>query len=123
MKNAAAPKRRMPWAVKQRLGFIGDRLMAGQTVRRSDLMEKFGISMPQASVDIRQFNKAHPGAMQYDRSKKVYVPYRINAPSRDTIAAAKSLIAADDAWLEEVVHRDPSMIRDVAAALIFERER
>jgi hypothetical protein len=40
---------------------------------------------------------------------------------RDTTAAAKGLAAADDAWLAEIVHRDPDMIRDVAAALIYER--
>lgn len=40
---------------------------------------------------------------------------------RDTTEAAKSLVAADDEWLRTVALRDPSMIRDVAAALIWER--
>jgi hypothetical protein len=42
---------------------------------------------------------------------------------RDTMAAAQALIAAPDDWLETIAHRDPGMIRDVAAALIFERSK
>lgn len=41
---------------------------------------------------------------------------------RDTSAAAKNLMTADDAWLREVAQRDPDMIRDVAAALVATRE-
>lgn len=40
---------------------------------------------------------------------------------RDTTAAAKSLMEADNDWLREVALRDPDMIRDVAAALIHAR--
>ena len=40
---------------------------------------------------------------------------------RDTTAAAKTLVEADDAWLREVALRDPGMIRDVAAALVHSR--
>jgi len=113
----------MRWAEKQRIGHIGERLMAGQTVRRADLMEKFGISLQQASSDIRKFNADHPGAMKYDRTKRVYVAHNIVAPGRDTTAAAKSLMEASNDWLQEIALRDPSMIRDVAAALIYERGR
>lgn len=111
----------MNWAQRQRIGFIGDRLMAGQTVQRADLVAKFKISVPQASIDIRAFNAAHPGAMRYDRRARRYVADRIDAPSRDTTAAAKQLMEASNEWLQEVALRDPSMIRDVAAALIYER--
>lgn len=111
----------MRWAAKQRIWFIGDRLMCGQTVRRADLVEKFGVSIPQASTDIRRFNEAHPGAMRYDLTKRAYVAHNIVVPARDTTAAAKSLMEADNDWLQEIARRDPSMIRDVAAALIYER--
>lgn len=113
----------MNWAQRQRIGFIGDRLMAGQMIQRADLVAKFDISIPQASLDIRAFNAAHPGAMRYDRKKRGYVAHNITAPSRDTTAAAKGLMEASNDWLQEVALRDPSMIRDVAAALIFERNR
>ena len=111
----------MRWAEKQRLAFIGRRLLAGETVNRADIVAKFKVSVPQASTDIRHFKEAHPGAMKYDMTRKTYVSDRITPVSgRNVAAAARSLIAADDAWLMEVAHRDPSMIRDVAAALIFE---
>lgn len=113
----------MRWAEKQRIGHIGERLMAGQAVRRADLMEKFGISLQQASSDIRKFNSAHPGAMRYDRTKRMYVAGCINAPGRDTTAAADILMRCTEDYLQSVAARDPGMIRDVAAALIYERSR
>jgi hypothetical protein len=33
-------------------------------------MAKFGISMPQASTDIRQFQELYPAEMQYNKSAK-----------------------------------------------------
>jgi hypothetical protein len=111
----------MRWAEKQRLAFIGRRILAGETVNRVDIMHKFGVSVPQASTDIRRFKEAHPGAMKYDLTRKTYVADKITPAGRDTTAAAQSLIAADDAWLLEVASRDPGMIRDVAAALVYER--
>lgn len=42
-------------------------------------------------------------------------------PGRDTTAAAKTLASGEDAWLQMVALHDPSMIRDVAAALLLER--
>ncbi len=93
------------------------------TVNRRDLIRKFGISQPQASVDLRRFDEAHPGAMRYDKSRKSYVPHVLTVPTgRDTTAAADRLMRADDAELLEIVRHDPSMIRDVAAALIYERD-
>lgn len=41
---------------------------------------------------------------------------------RDTSEAARSIINADDELLKEFVLHDPSIYRDVAAALIWERD-
>lgn len=113
----------MRWAQQHRLAFIGHRLLASGTVNRRDLMRKFGISQPQASVDLRRFDEAHPGAMRYDKTRKTYVPRNLTTPAaRDTTAAADMLMRADDAGLADIVRHDPSMIRDVAAALIHERD-
>lgn len=112
----------MRWAEKQRLAFIGRRLRAGETVNRADIIHKFGVSVPQASTDIRRFKEAHPGAMKYDLTLKTYVADNLQlAPGRDMTAAADRLMRADDAELEMILRHDPSMIRDVAAALIYER--
>ena len=109
----------MRWAQEQRLSFIGERLLDGGAINRSDLIEKFRISAPQAATDFRAFNEKHPGAMRYDNRRKAYVPDRIVVRhGRDVFAAANRLISADDEELSKIIKHDPSMIRDVAAALI-----
>lgn len=52
--------------------FIAGRLETNGFVNRKDLMAFFGISMPQASIDLQSFLKLHPGAMQYNPSSKRY---------------------------------------------------
>lgn len=114
----------MRWAEQQRLAFIGERLLAGTTVNRKDIMEKFSVSTPQASLDLRHFDERHPGAMKYDNRRKCYVPHRMQtapATGRDTTAAARHLMYADNTELSTILAHDPGMIRDVAAALIWER--
>lgn len=112
----------MRWAQEQRLAFIGARIMAGETVNRRNLVDKFKISVPQASADIQLFKEQHPGAMRYDTTRKTYVPHRITVHAgRNTTDAADRLMRADDADLGLIVRHDPDMIRDVAAALIHAR--
>lgn len=112
----------MRWAQRRRMAFIGELLRSGRTVNRSDLIQRFGISAPQAATDFGNFLKAHPGAMKYDNKRKAYVPHNlVTMAGRDTTAAADRLMRADDAELDVIVRHDPSMIRDVAAALIYER--
>lgn len=119
----ADPAKAPRWAQRQRISFIGTRIRSGRAINRSDLMLKFGISAPQAATDFRVFKKHHPGAMRYDASRKAYVPHKITIEpeGRDTTAAADRLMRADDAELSLIVKSDPSMIRDVAAALIHAR--
>lgn len=42
-------------------------------IRREHLMRKFDISTPQASVDLRDFQRLYPGKIKYDKSMKAYV--------------------------------------------------
>ena len=58
---------------RRRLWFISDRIAKG-SLNRSDLVKAFGISVPQASSDIRKWMGMHPGAALYDRRAKCYVP-------------------------------------------------
>jgi len=116
----------MRWALKQRMKYIEDVLGEKGCINRRDLISKFGISVPQASNDIRAFVEANPGRIHYDVKKKTYVSTTTNRnerKTRDTAEAAKSLVYADDEWLQTVARRDPDMIRDVAAALLYERDR
>lgn len=62
----------MRWAQGQRIAFIRKRLLRPGFINRGHLMSKFGISMPQASTDIRQFQELYPTAMQYNKSAKRY---------------------------------------------------
>jgi hypothetical protein len=115
----------MRWSTKQRIAFIADHLKVAGKINRRDIMEKFEVSAPQAAADFRHFEKAHPGAMRYDASLKAYVPGRGRRRSkggRDTSAAANRLMRADDEELKIIIRHDPGMIRDVAAALIYERD-
>jgi len=89
----------MTWAEEARLDFIDLLLLARGRVVRADLVERFGISMSQASGDIRSFIRQHPDAMRYDKSRKCYVPatrrYRsVRGQGKRTIDALAQLAAA-----------------------------
>jgi hypothetical protein len=60
------------WAQSQRIAFIRGRLLRPGFINRAHLMKRFGISMPQASIDIREFLKLYPTAMEYNKAAKRY---------------------------------------------------
>jgi WYL domain len=60
------------WGVRHRLEFIEFRLYWGGTVNRSDLMERFNISINQASGDLSRYQVMAPDNIQYDKSRKCY---------------------------------------------------
>jgi len=45
-------------------------------INRAHICRKFGVSKPQAALDLREFQKANPGAMTYDNRQKTYVAAR-----------------------------------------------
>jgi len=57
------------WFQYQRFEWIGKR---NRPFNRKHLMEKFEISMPQASNDIQKFIQIWPGVLKYDMKKKQY---------------------------------------------------
>lgn len=63
----------MRWAARQRQDFIRDTLKAQGYINRSALQGFFGISVQQASHDLKVYASANPGAMRYDVSSKRYV--------------------------------------------------
>lgn len=65
------------WYVSRRLDWIDILLATAGQVNRDDLVQRFGVSASQASVDLRAFEAAHPGAARYDHRAKCYVPSRI----------------------------------------------
>ncbi|HLY04298.1 MAG TPA: hypothetical protein VKR31_00975 [Rhizomicrobium sp.] len=67
---------RSDWASERRQDYIDWRLSARGTLCREDIISVFGISPAQASLDINRFIALYPGAMDYDKSAKRYVPAR-----------------------------------------------
>lgn len=61
------------WSQLQRFAFIERRLYWEGTLSRQDLITRFGISAPQASMDVQRYDELVPGNVEFDRSRKAYV--------------------------------------------------
>lgn len=62
----------LSWGLDSRLQFIDFRLRWERRINRMDLTEHFGISIPQASLDIAKYTELAPSNLAYDRSSKTY---------------------------------------------------
>ena len=63
----------MRWGVEQRIEFIEFRLFWEGSINRADIVEYFGVSVPQASKDLTLYQERAPGNMEYDTRGKRYV--------------------------------------------------
>ena len=61
------------WGVERRLEFIEFKLFWEGHVNRGDLIDKFEISVNQASTDLNRYLGLSPDNMYYDKSAKTYV--------------------------------------------------
>lgn len=61
------------WGQERRLEFIEFRLRWEGQLNRKDLVDFFGISTPQASLDIARYTELAPNNLVYDRSARVYL--------------------------------------------------
>lgn len=97
------------WGAEQRLEFIEFRAFWEGGVNRSDITDRFGVSVPQASNDLSQYRELAPSNLFYDSSAKRYVaagefvPHFLNLnPERylaQLRAKAEGIIALDDTWI------------------------
>lgn len=62
------------WGIEQRLEFIEFRLYWEGGINRSEIIDFFGVSVPQASKDLSQYQELAPENIVYDRSQKRYFP-------------------------------------------------
>jgi len=62
----------MRWGVEKRLEFIEFRLFWEDGINRADIMEQFGVSVPQASKDLSLYEAKAPGNLAYNKSEKRY---------------------------------------------------
>ncbi|WP_115228865.1 WYL domain-containing protein [Iodobacter fluviatilis] len=60
------------WGPDRRQAFIDFRLQWEGRINRSDITSFFGISVPQASLDIASYTEQAPHNLAYDRSSRVY---------------------------------------------------
>ena len=71
------------WNRERRLEFIDYRLCWNGKINRNDLVTFFGISIPQASLDISKYKEMAGDNIEYDPSSKVYVKGKKFTPLYD----------------------------------------
>lgn len=71
--GAGNDPRGVSWGLERRLQFIDFRLRWEGRLNRTDLTDHFGLSTPQASLDIAKYTELAPTNLTYDRSSKTYV--------------------------------------------------
>lgn len=69
-------KQGLRWGVERRLEFIEFRLYWEGGVNRSDIIDEFGVSVPQASKDLTLYQEQAPENIEYDKSLKRYFATR-----------------------------------------------
>lgn len=72
MVAAHKESRGLRWGIERRLELIEFRLFWEGGVNRSDIVEQFGVSVPQASKDLALYQDQAPHNLRYDRSQKRY---------------------------------------------------
>lgn len=61
------------WFELQRREWIAEMLTIYGFINREHIQKKFGVSVPQASLDLKTFQKSYPHFMKYDLTRKCYV--------------------------------------------------
>lgn len=126
----------MKWSAEKRIEFIEFRLFWDGKINRNDIVKKFNISVPQASLDISKYQEMAPGNMEYNLSEKHYFasksfkPKFLNPNSDQYLAQLKCIsdkvIADSDAWVSNlpsldslpILHRivDIKILREIVYA-------
>ena len=130
----------MRWGVEKRLEFIEFRLFWEGGINRADIMDAFGVSVPQASKDLSLYEEKAPGNLRYDKRQKRYLasadfkPVFLKPEADQYLMQLRSVsdrvMAPTETWLAEapqadampVPHRrvDVAVLRALLAAI---RER
>jgi WYL domain len=80
------------WGLGRRFELIEWRAYWLGRVNRSDLEERFGISTPQASVDLRAYQEVAPNNIEYSQTEKAYVPTSTFKPQFLRLSADRYLL-------------------------------
>lgn len=124
--TARTTERPSSWGQQQRLEFIEFRLLWEGRLNRSDLIDCFGISRPQASLDFARYIEMAPRNLRYDRQRKTYLaadgfsPMIVSAEPAaylDLLLAPKRSQANFLGWLPPMALVEPPH-RQVKAAIL-----
>jgi hypothetical protein len=61
------------WFKNYRMEWIAETLRVFGFINREHIERKFGLSTPQASLDLRDFQKLYPDAAEYNLTQKRYI--------------------------------------------------
>lgn len=129
-RDTPAPKANARWGQERRLAFIDFRLRWEGRINRSDLTEFFGISVPQASLDIARYTELAPENLVYDRSSRVYQAtaefhpvHAATQPQRylnELLASATGVLEREDSFIgwQPPIDSVPQPGRGVAADML-----
>ena len=99
----------LKWGVERRLEFIEFRLYWEGGVNRSDIVEAFDVSVPQASKDLTLYQERAPHNAVYDKSAKRYVASSEFQPCflkpdagqylNQLRSVAEGILASSESWI------------------------
>jgi hypothetical protein len=99
----------LKWGVERRLEFIEFRLYWEGGVNRSDIVEAFDVSVPQASKDLTLYQERAPHNAVYDKSAKRYIasgqfqPCFLKPDSGQYLnqlrSVAEGILTSTEAWI------------------------
>ncbi|MXP41863.1 WYL domain-containing protein [Altererythrobacter soli] len=103
------PAKNLRWGAERRLEFIEFELAWEGGVRRSDIRRVFGVSEPQASNDLTEYQRRAPDNAIYDARLKRYVAnpsfrpaFLQGAPSEYLLrlrSLAEGIVEPEDSWI------------------------
>jgi predicted DNA-binding transcriptional regulator YafY len=106
----------MRWGVEKRLEFIEFRVFWEGGINRSDIMERFGVSVPQASKDLSLYEEKAPGNLVYDKRRKRYLaapgfkPVFLKPEADIYLSQLRSvsdrLVSTEETWLSDMPETD-----------------
>lgn len=99
----------LKWGVERRLEFIEFRLYWEGGVNRSDIVEAFDVSVPQASKDLTLYQERAPRNAIYDKSAKRYIASNEFQPCflrpdagqylNQIRSVAEGILASSESWI------------------------
>ena len=73
-------RRRRICAARTRLRFLDEQAFWEGRVNRADLMDRFGVSVPQATNDLSRYQELAPENLAYDKRAKAYLTTQTFVP-------------------------------------------